>query len=68
MINDYELCINELNRFLPYIDNWATCDMMRPKILKNHKTELLEDIKIWLNSKDTYTIRFCSKLLDALLS
>ena len=37
--------------------------MMRPKILKNHKTELLEDIKRWLNSKDTYTIRFAVNCL-----
>ena len=62
-IKDYETLIQELNIFLPFIDNWATCDMMRPKILKNHKTELLEDIKRWLNSKDTYTIRFAVNCL-----
>ena len=62
-IKDYEILIEELNKFLPFVDNWATCDMMRPKILKNHKTELLEDIKRWLNSKDTYTIRFAVNCL-----
>ncbi len=62
-IKDYETLIEELNKFLPFVDNWATCDMMRPKILKNHKTELLEDIKRWLNSKDTYTIRFAVNCL-----
>ena len=62
-IRDYETLIEELNKFLPFVDNWATCDMMRPKILKNHKTELLEDIKRWLNSKDTYTIRFAVNCL-----
>ena len=62
-IKDYEKLIEELNKFLPFVDNWATCDMMRPKILKNHKTELLEDIKRWLNSKDTYTIRFAVNCL-----
>ena len=62
-IKDYEELIKELNIFLPFVDNWATCDMMRPKILKKHKTELLEDIKRWLNSKDTYTIRFAVNCL-----
>ena len=62
-IRDYETLIEELNIFLPFVDNWATCDMMRPKILKNHKTELLEDIKRWLNSKDIYTIRFAVNCL-----
>ena len=62
-IKDYEKLIEELNKFLPFVDNWATCDMMRPKILKNHKTELLEDIKRWLNSKDIYTIRFAVNCL-----
>ena len=62
-IRDYETLIEELNKFLPFVDNWATCDMMRPKILKLHKTELLEDIKKWLNSEDTYTIRFAVNCL-----
>ena len=62
-IRDYETLIEELNKFLPFVDNWATCDMMRPKIRKKHKTELLEDIKRWLNSKDTYTIRFAVNCL-----
>lgn len=62
-IKDYETLVKELNIFLPFVDNWATCDMMRPKILKNHKSELLEDIKRWLDSKDTYTIRFAVNCL-----
>ena len=57
-IKEYDVLIKELNKFLPFVDNWATCDMMRPKILNNHKTELIKDIDRWLNSKDTYTIRF----------
>lgn len=62
-IKDYETLIKELNKFLPFVDNWGTCDSMRPKILKNHKEELLEDIKKWLDSKDTYTIRFAVNCL-----
>ena len=62
-IKDYNHLIRELNNFLPFVDNWATCDMMRPKILKSHKTELLVDIKKWLNSDNTYTIRFAVNCL-----
>ena len=57
-IGDYNKCIAEINRFLPYVDNWATCDMMRPKIFRKHLPELLEQIKIWLKSGDVYTLRF----------
>ncbi len=62
-IKDYDTCIAELNRFLPYVDNWATCDMMRPKILKNHLAELLGQIKMWLKSDETYTVRFAIEML-----
>ena len=55
---DYGHCISELNRFLPYVDNWATCDQMSPKILKKHHDELLTPIDEWLSSGETYTIRF----------
>lgn len=62
-ISDYNKCIAELNRFLPYVDNWATCDMMRPKVFKKHLPELLEQIKIWLKSDDVYTLRFGVEML-----
>ena len=54
---DYGRCIGELERFLPYIDNWATCDMLRPKIFSKHLPELLEKIYQWLASEDTYIVR-----------
>jgi Predicted DNA alkylation repair enzyme len=57
-MKDYEACMKKLNAFLPYVDNWATCDQMSPKIFKKHKEELLKQIKVWLKSKETYTIRF----------
>ena len=57
-IKDYDECINYINRFLPYVDNWATCDQMSPKLFKKNKDKLLLEIKKWLKSKDTYTIRF----------
>ncbi len=64
-IKDYDTCIAELNRFLPYVDNWATCDMVTPKILKKHTDKLLNQIEVWLNSGHTYTVRFGIKLLMA---
>lgn len=62
-ILDYGELIRELNKFLPFVDNWATCDMMRPKILKSYKTALLIDIEKWLKSDNTYTIRFAVNCL-----
>ncbi len=62
-IKSYDECISALNAFLPYVDNWATCDMMRPKVFKKHLPELIEQIKIWLNSADIYTVRFALEML-----
>lgn len=64
-IKDYDTVIKELNRFLPYIDNWATCDSLTPKVFKKHKNELLKEIKKWIKSKHTYTIRFAVEMLMA---
>ena len=63
LIKDYQTCLNEVNRFLPYIDNWGTCDQLNPKVFAKHKDELLKEIKKWLNSKHTYTIRFAIRML-----
>ena len=57
-LKDYSECILYLNKFLPYVDNWATCDQMSPKVFKKYNNELLEQIKMWINSNKTYTIRF----------
>lgn len=57
-IEDYDKCIFEINRFLPFIDNWATCDALHPKCFKSNKTKLLNEIKTWLKSSHAYTIRF----------
>ena len=62
-MKDFQNCIEELNRFLPFVDNWATCDQMSPKIFKKHKNELLEHIKIWIESDKTYTVRFAIGML-----
>lgn len=57
-IKDYEACVAEWNRFLPYVDNWATCDMPSPKVFKKHLPELLTQIRKWMDSGETYTVRF----------
>ena len=57
-LKDFARCMEEVNRFLPYVDNWATCDQMSPKVFKKHKGELLDQIGLWLTTKETYTIRF----------
>ncbi len=62
-IKDYEKCMDELGRFLPYVDNWATCDQLSPKAFKKHKAELLDRIKTWIKSDKTYIIRFSIKML-----
>lgn len=57
-IKDYPTCIKEVKKFLPYIDNWATCDFSEPKCFRKHKKEVLEEIKDWIHSSETYTIRY----------
>ena len=57
-IRDVDVCISAVNAFLPYVDNWATCDQLNPKAFKRHQKELSEQIKQWLASVQTYTIRF----------
>lgn len=57
-ITDFDKCIEELDRFLPFVDNWATCDMMNPKALKNDRERLLSKAYEWMEKEDTYTVRY----------
>ena len=63
LIKDYESCLKEVERFLPYVDNWGTCDQLSPKVFAKHKEELIVPIKKWLKSKHTYTVRFAIGML-----
>ncbi len=63
LMKEYDACITEVERFLPYINNWATCDGLSPKIFKKHLPELLEHIKVWIASEETYTVRFAIGML-----
>ena len=55
---DFHTCIANLEQFLPYVDNWATCDQLSPRCFKKHTTELLPFIRRWMKSTHTYTKRF----------
>ncbi len=57
-IKDYDECIRVLDIFLPYVDNWATCDIIAPKVFKKHLSELEHKIWEWMASGHTYTVRY----------
>ena len=55
---DFGRCITYVNQFLPFVDNWATCDQLSPKVFKKHRQELLMYIREWTASEKTYVARF----------
>ena len=57
-MKDFDECVAEVEKFLPYVDNWATCDQLSPKIFKKHTDKLKIKIYKWIKSDKTYTIRF----------
>ena len=57
-MKDFAVCLAELERFLSYVDNWATCDQMSPRVFRKHRRELAEHIRRWIGSERTYTVRF----------
>ena len=57
-LSNYDSCINEVNYFLPFVNNWSTCDQLAPKIFRQYKNKLLEEIKNWITSNKIYIIRF----------
>lgn len=57
-IKDFKSCVDKVNEFLPYVDNWATCDQLSPKVFKKYHKELITYIKEWLESDKVYTVRF----------
>ena len=62
-ISDFDRCVSEVDRFLPYIDNWATCDSLRPPCFSKNKDKLLEYIYRWIRSDKVYTVRFAIEML-----
>ena len=55
---DYVKCMEEVKAFLPYVDNWATCDQMSPKVFRKHRPALAIQIDKWLDSEHAFTVRF----------
>ena len=55
---DYDKAVKSVDAILPYVDNWATCDLMSPTVFKKHRKELKSEINRWLDSDKTYTVRF----------
>lgn len=62
-IKDYDKAMFETEKFLPYIDNWATCDMFKPKVFSKNTDKLILKIDAWLESEKTYTVRYGIGLL-----
>lgn len=62
-IKDYDACIGAVEKFLPYVDNWAVCDTMSPKVFKKNKDKLFNKIKEWSASEKTFTCRFGMEML-----
>ena len=62
-IKDFDICIKKINEFLPYIDNWATCDQLSPSCFAKRKNDLLKEINKWIKSKGAYQIRFAIGML-----
>ena len=62
-LKDYKQCLEELELFLPYVDNWATCDQLSPKVLKKQPDATLAAIKKWLGSDHDYTVSFGMEML-----
>lgn len=60
---DYEDCVGAVEEFLPYVDNWAVCDILSPKIFKKHRARLIAKVREWSASEKTYTCRFGMEML-----
>ncbi len=58
LYKDLDELLIELDSFLPYIDNWATCDLLRPKAFEKDQERILDKVKEWTHTKDVYSIRF----------
>ncbi len=63
--NNFEVCVKRLEAFLPFVDNWATCDALRPKCFCGKQDDLLPFVEKWLKSDKLYTVRFAVGMLMA---
>lgn len=63
MIKDFDTCVSELNRFLPYVNCWPVCDQSSPKVFKHNHQRLLPITKEWISSKHVYISRYGMRIL-----
>ena len=63
LIREYDEAIAALEQFLPYLDNWATCDQLRPKVLGKNTDLLIDKVRLWLKSSQPYTVRYAIGML-----
>lgn len=64
-MKDFDECLRQVELFLPYVDNWATCDGLRPRCFAKHTGEVLTHVKRWMASGHEYTVRFGIGVLEA---
>ena len=57
-MKDFSACLEAVECFLPFVDNWATCDQLSPKVFRKHRPELLAPVRRWIDSGETYAVRF----------
>ena len=62
-IKDFDDCVSAIDVFLPYVDNWAVCDILSPRTFKKNRTRLLTEIQRWASSRHVYTCRFGIEML-----
>ena len=62
-IKDFDRCVEELEKFLPFVDNWAVCDTTAPKVFRRNREKLMKCIEKWSSSKEAYTCRFAIEML-----
>ena len=63
LIKDFDECVRALDRFLPCVDNWATCDQMSPAVFAKNRLRLLPHTDRWLLSPNPYGVRFAVGML-----
>ena len=64
-MKDYDACVSALDEFLPYVDNWATCDTCTPKVLKKHPARTVSKAYEWIDDGRTYFVRYGIRMLMA---
>lgn len=63
-MKDFDACVDETTRFLPMIDNWATCDIFSPQVFKKNLDEMRKMVPVWLDDRShPYTVRFGINML-----